>query len=393
MSVPLPSDHYVKLNAEYRHIANTEGYESARLWLDEFSAEEREAILAAAPQKRSNLSLVSKQDDETKAIKERKPIKRQGLAALPAKVHVVRRLQIAANTLALLCATGSSGKTMLAQYIACCVSSGTNILRDFPVKKGKVIHLDAEQSEDQTQRRYERLMAGLKLDEIDVERITLGARLDSSKLDHAAVERELIEAFTGATLAIVDSLKAVSEADENSADIERVLKMFKRVAEKTTCAVLLIHHKGKQRSDAKQSGRGHSSIYDSVDVQIDLDAEQGVYELWNTKNRDGRIFDGIKYQVIDGGGYNAAQDCSETLEFQALQTDVKPKGNELRDSILFALEKHVSLNHSDLYKEVGGARNKYGEALASLLSSAVVQCTEKGKEKIYTLIQKEDQSK
>ena len=90
----------------------------------------------------------------------------------------------------------------------------------------------------------------------------------------------------GINLLIVDSLKAVVSCDENSGEIEKPLKMLKRVAEEANCVVLVIHHKGKGK-DAKQSGRGHSSIYDSADVQLDLEVNNEIYEITCAKNREG----------------------------------------------------------------------------------------------------------
>lgn len=312
-------------------------------------------------------------------------IKLSGLDKLPRKRYVIRRMELSSKTFALLCATGSSGKTMLAQYIAACVSSGTSLFGAFPVSDGKVIHVDQEQSADQTQARYERLASGLNLSALEVERVTLAHRLDSSKLNPKAVEQELTSLFSGARLAIIDSLKAVSEADENSADIERVLKLLKRVAEITNCAVLLIHHKGKGKSDAKQSGRGHSSIYDSVDVQIDLDCKDGVFEMKCAKNRDGRFFSGLTYQLVDAGDYVPEQNCSARLRLHLLEGDVKPAVNDRRPQVLHLLNDKGPMNHGKLYEYVGGDRDKYNDLLDDLVSAGEIDEKREGRARVFRI--------
>lgn len=294
----------------------------------------------------------------------------QDLSSLPAQEHVIERLGLAGGAFGLLCATGNSGKTMLIQYLACCISSGSPLFKQYPVKKGSVIHIDMEQSKIQTQRRYIRLAAGLGLKSLDVARVVLRARFDAPDAILEDVRAELVALFKGKTLAIIDSLKAVSATDENTAEIEVLLKLFKSVAEETGCAILLVHHKGKGK-DAKQSGRGHSSIYDSVDVQIDLESSNEVYTLSCAKNRDGRFFDGIRYQLLDSGAFNQSQKCSERLEFDLLQGDVKTKKSTQRERIVEVLtsSKETSIKNTSLFDAVRGDRHTFREALDSLISS------------------------
>lgn len=307
-----------------------------------------------------------------RAIGNQKTISLKGLEKMKKKEYIIKRFDLAEGSLGLLCGTGNSGKTMLVQYLACCVSSGKPMFGSFEVKKGSVNHVDMEQSEDQTQRRYERLANFLELTELAVSRVTLQNRLDSKPEFLEQVEEEMIDLCSESTLTIIDSLKAVSAAEENSADIEVVLKLLKRVAEKTSCAILLVHHKGKGK-DAKQSGRGHSSIYDSVDVQIDLDVENEVYQLSCAKNRDGRFFDGIKYQLLDKGNFNFEQNCSEILAFDLLQDDVKNKKADMKGKVLEVLSTEGELKQGDLFEKVKGDRNRFIEILALLIKMKHVE--------------------
>ncbi len=303
----------------------------------------------------------------------------KGLKALPPRQYILKRLEIERGTLALLCASGASGKSMLLQYIACCASSGKPLFGKFDIAKGTVLHLDQEQNAIQTQRRYERLAAGLELDELDIERVDLNRRLDAPE-EIKTVEDDLVALFQGKSLVLIDSLKATSEADENSPQIEVILKIMKRAAEKTKTGIVLIHHKGKSTANVKQSGRGHSSIYDSVDIQIDLDwnMESGTAKLICRKNRDGKLFEGIEYKLLDTGDFNEMQNCSEKLEFQLLSDNIKPE-IAVDMQILRALKgKNETLNQKQLFEIVAGDRSIFTDTLERLVSSEYVDM-KKGK--------------
>lgn len=298
----------------------------------------------------------------------------KGLKALPPRQYLLKRFEIERGTLALLCASGASGKSMLIQYIACCVSSGKPLFGKFDVMKGAVLHLDQEQNALQTQRRYERLAAGLGIDELDIERIDLNRRLDSPE-EIKTVEEDLAAHFQGKNIILIDSLKATSEADENSPQIEVILKILKKIAERTKTGVILIHHKGKSVASTKQTGRGHSSIYDSVDIQIDLDwnQETEVAELICRKNRDGRNFNGIKYKLLDTGDFNELQNCSEKLELQLLEDDVKNEKVSLENQVLTAIKDAGKINQTSLFDIIKGSRKTFDAVIDGMIASDYIK--------------------
>lgn len=284
---------------------------------------------------------------------------------LPKKEYILKRLEMTAGNLVLLCATGSSGKTLFAQYIATCIDSGNKLFGQFDVKQGEVKHIDAEMSLLQTHRRYIRLGNALGLNEINVERITFNHRLTPND------ESELINLCKGIKLLIIDSLKSVVDCDENTGEIEKPLKMLKRIAEKANCIVLLIHHKGKGK-DAKQSGRGHSSIYDSVDIQIDLECSNEIYELKCAKNREGKYFAGIKYTLNDTGIFSEDQNCTEALSFELLQGEVKNTKQTQKEKIVAALQGN-QLMLKELFDQVKGDRGTFYEVLKVMLDNKEIK--------------------
>jgi len=303
----------------------------------------------------------------------KKMLSLKGIRELSNKKYVVKRFGLAKASLACLCGTGCSGKSLLLQYLAVCVSTGTKLFNSFDVEKGKVVFIDQEQSEEQTQLRLERICGALNISDILIERMVLNERLDSSKLNKENVENELIELFTGAVLVIIDSLKATTEADENSSDIEKTLKMLKRVAEQTEACILICHHKGKGR-DSKQSGRGHSSIYDSFDVQIDMDCINEKYNLKCAKMRDSKYFDGVQYTLLDKGSFVEEQNCTSELHFEILNDKLRSAGDSQRERILNELsEVKDSINNKNLFALVKGDRTSFIKIVNKLLEENLIE--------------------
>jgi RecA-family ATPase len=133
---------------------------------------------------------------------------------------------------------------MLLQHLAVCVSSGKKLFGKFDVARGPVLHMDEEQTETQTARRYIRIAAGMDVKELDIQRVVLENRLDSPEILET-VQEDLIKLFGGKKLILIDSLKKISEAEENSPQIEKIMKILKRVAEKANTTIVLVHHMGK----------------------------------------------------------------------------------------------------------------------------------------------------
>ena len=183
------------------------------------------------------------------------PIRLGGLQHLRARQFLVKRLNLERGMLVSLCGTGASGKTLLAQYLALSVANNLPVF-GHPVETGshRVLHVDQEQSEALTQRRYERLAASLGIGQSGVDRLVLPQRLDDPSLSGAEVEEKMIQACRPYGLVILDSLRQSTVCDENNSQIAEVLHLLRRIAEKTNSVFLFIHHKGKGVATSKQSG-------------------------------------------------------------------------------------------------------------------------------------------
>lgn len=104
------------------------------------------------------------------------------------------------------------------------------------------------------------------------------------------LEREIHEyaCITGwrASLIIIDTLvRASPGADENSVqDMSQIIKNMKRLEEATGCAILAIHHSGKNQ-DAGM--RGSTALLGAADQVLQIAVHDGYRELSIHKSRDG----------------------------------------------------------------------------------------------------------
>lgn len=308
--------------------------------------------------------------------KDFKPIKIQSLDNFKPLEFVCKRLKFVKGNLVGVIAAGGSGKSLFLQHLAVCVASGKKLFGSFDIEAGKVLHIDQEQSERLTSVRYSRIAKGAgvetikNIDRMILPRIDINANLDE-------IEAQLIEVFKDYAVVLVDSLKKLSNADENTAEIEPIVNMLRHAAEKSGTLVMLIHHMGKGKKDARQSGRGHSSIYDSVDMQIDLQHEAtdttGTVELECVKNREGAVFNGLVFRFKDEGEKHVGQDCSESLVFELLKDDVSPteKKVDLKVKMLNIL-KDGERNLSSLFDDVGGDRTLYTKSLEAAVEAKLI---------------------
>lgn len=180
----------------------------------------------------------------------------------------IEHLLIGPGRPTLIAGYGYSGKTVFAQYLATCVSSGSRLFGMHFVKQGEVLHLDYEQGDHATRSRYQRLTRGASAD-ADAIRQNLSAGIfPALYLNSAGFEAALEEACKGKTMCVIDSLAAACPGvDENSTEVRKHIDKLTRVSERTGCAMVLIHHSGKsskdKSTDQRQAPRGSSAILDA----------------------------------------------------------------------------------------------------------------------------------
>jgi AAA domain-containing protein len=199
---------------------------------------------------------------------------------LPALEYLVREIGLVAGGGAphLFAGYGFTGKTLTLQAMALSLASGSALWSAYSVGKRRVVHVDLEQGERLTVRRYQRLADAMNVD--------LGGLGDALALavmppitlaeQHKSAWRTLM---SGRDLVVIDSLRAATGGqDENSSDIRSGLDLLGHISEETGCRPAVILHARKPSEDApagRYAIRGSSAIYDAADSAYVYGAAKG----------------------------------------------------------------------------------------------------------------------
>lgn len=165
---------------------------------------------------------------------------------------------------------GYSGKTLAMQALALQLAAGVAVWGVYPCRRRRVVHVDLEQGERLTRRRYQRLARAAGIDLAGLgDAIALVVMPTGMALTPECAPAWLA-LMTGRDLLILDSLRAATPGrDENDSSIRDVLDMLGHWSEATGCRVLVIHHarkpSGDGEADARMVVRGSSAIFDGCD--------------------------------------------------------------------------------------------------------------------------------
>src|SRR5690606_5924740 len=114
------------------------------------------------------------------------------------------------------------------------------------VRTGVWVHFDYEQGRKLTKNRVQRLAVGFGVDKEALRGRMRVAIYPEVNLTTPQALKHYVEAMTGATVATIDALKGITPGiEENSSAIRDYMRVLSMASEQTGCAVLLIHHAGK----------------------------------------------------------------------------------------------------------------------------------------------------
>lgn len=200
-------------------------------------------------------------------------------APLPPTRWLCEQLQWCPGRPAMFAGYGYSGKTLAAQSAALSIAAGRSIWGWFrSARTGKVLHVDHEQGEHATRKRYHRLAVGMGVDPAELE-----DRLDvvvhpGVFLNSPAAADVYARECDGVDLVVIDALRgATPGVDENDSKIRACIDVLGRVSEKTGAAFLVIHHAGKPNDnhvDPRTLLRGSSAIFDGCGSVFTLSGEK-----------------------------------------------------------------------------------------------------------------------
>jgi len=205
-----------------------------------------------------------------------------------------------AGSVGSIIAPGSTGKGFACIEMCIDISTGSNLLGldlHNPAKEDQTLFVTLEDDSDVLLERIHNITSHLKEDQI----INLKKRcafrsyygrdmslLDSNLMKKNDLVESLIEIGEGKRLIMLDTLRRLTDADENkSADASAILRILELVAHRTGAAVVFTHHTNKNSTMSGMGGeqgaaRGSSVLVDNVRWQLNL---TGMSEDEAKKNR------------------------------------------------------------------------------------------------------------
>lgn len=330
-------------------------------------------------------------------------------APLPRFEWLCEELGMMKGRVIMMAAYGDSGKTFAAQELLLSVAAGTGRAWGGAAigLSGPVVHVDYEQGRDITRWRYQRLAHGMGLD-----LAALGSALGLVSVcgypltDTARAEEHLVKLLSGKAAAIIDNLCAACPGvDENSAAIAAPLYMLGRVTDRTGCAIIMIHHEGKEPADQRQGRRkkaqrvrGHSSIHGALGGLVSFEKEEGgVFAIQQTKETMGEARPPRRFMLVDVGPVdaNTRKTVGIRLEWvpdeQAAELANEDRQDDgARAAVLNGLSAHGSLTANQITKTsayVRGNQTAKRRALEALEAEGVVAVRKEAKgAKVYSLV-------
>lgn len=175
---------------------------------------------------------------------------------------------------------GFVGKTIAIQSALLGLAAHRSVWGAYRSRRARrVMHVDLEQGERLTRRRYQRLALamGVHLPSLGDSLACAVMPAISLTAEHEDAWRELM---TNRDAIVIDSLRAATAgADENDSGIRAGLDMLGKLSESTGCRPLVIHHARKPSGDDTSGGRysirGSSALYDACDSVYTFSAEKG----------------------------------------------------------------------------------------------------------------------
>jgi hypothetical protein len=262
-------------------------------------------------------------------------------------------------------------KSMLLADLCVAVSGGKEWLtpapwqdggRAIPTQKNPVVWVDFDNGKRRTMERFEALGHARELPDAPLYIFSMPLPWLQATNELAIASLALRIKNLGAKLVVIDNLGDIlGDADENSADMAKVMSGFRQVAEDTGAAIVLIHHQRKSsglNTRAGDSLRGHSSIEAALDcaLLVDREAYADSVTITATKSRGADI---LPFRAHFA--YDLKENTRElkTALFYGLGTEDNASSAAIRREILAALDGG-SLNQKALIASVKEALPEVG---------------------------------
>ncbi len=318
-------------------------------------------------------------------------------APLPELAYLVREIGLVAGGGAphLVAGYGFAGKTLALQALALALAAAKPIWGAYTCRDvRRVLHVDLEQGDRLTRRRYQRLAAAMGVD-----LAAMGSSLALSVMPPLALAPAHMESWralmTERDLVIVDSLRAATGGqDENSSDIRAGLDMLGSLSDATGCRSMVILHARKPSDDdpgGRYAIRGSSAIYDAGDSVYLFSASKGEPVLVsNVKARThgelaedfALVISDVEVDGIDRAGLQVEVRGAELVAEQRERRVQDARDNEVRrdvESVRKAIARQPGIKSGELRAATRLSGDRVTRALTTLTPDVDIRDIKEGR--------------
>jgi len=283
---------------------------------------------------------------------------------------------------------GSPGtlKSYIMADLALCIASGGEFLppapwqpdaRPIKTMSCPAMWIDYDNGSDITHERIEALARGrgLQIDTPFKYFSMADPWLDASKLESVGLLARTIAKYQ-TKFVVIDNLGTVSGGvDENSGQMIKIMSHFRRLAEETGAAIVLIHHQRKSNGFTGRAGdnlRGHSSIEAAIDLGLHVAREEGsdTINLKSTKTRGVDVF-----------------------PFSAAFTYENDSENNIYKAFFYGLAAHDTTSTKAIEKEIMEILELESMNQKALLEAMKENLPEVGKQRVLDMLKRLENNK
>lgn len=319
------------------------------------------------------------------------------LKVRPPRNYIVEKI-LPESSLTLVYGHSGTLKTLAVIDLFVCVALGTRWMQSdtykgFQCEQGDVLWIDADNGIEIVEERVGAALRGHSKNEAHAERAPVHY---TSFLNPAFLANEdapivaLIERVIRwkIKLLVIDNLGMVSGgADENSSQMVQIMNRLRFIAEKTKCAVIVIHHLAKGGDDEKRkTPRGHSSIEASLDLALCIIRDDDTFKAIPTKQRSSRM-DEIS-GLLD---YETRRDSEELYRyhFEGIEPETDPLSAKAEKCARELLQKVKQANQVTLIEHLrkcGIGRNRAASEVQRMTRKNIIVLKAGARtEKLYKL--------
>ncbi len=271
------------------------------------------------------------------------------------------------------------GKSWLALNIAVWVSTGTDVLNQYPTNKGKVLYLAFEDSERRLNDRLRKILDAYELDGEVLENMLLPESLKFSKINQDGLNDiiDIIRAHEDLRVVVIDTFGAAFAVEKEyrgnafHADYAMIGEL-QELAQELDVSVLLLHHTRKAKSE---------STFENILGTVGVIAAPDTLMVFRKMNKKDMLY--ITGRDIENSEH-VLEFNSDTFMWHISAEEVDQLNKERKEVYdCFGGDYDLELKTGDIAARLGKSRSNISKLLSKLVADGLIEKAGYGKYKLF----------